>query len=102
MGLEDEVDVTDDIGTADAILACSYEMKQNPWIRGVAKFHHLPIFVMKVSSYVILSCVYMTIGGLYHLDTWYCFAVKHNGTNGQGSSYDSRKGNDWLFVKTTI
>lgn len=61
MGLEDEVEVTDDIGTADAILACSYEMKQNPWIRGVAKFHHLPIFVMKVSSYVIISNVYMTV-----------------------------------------
>lgn len=49
MGLEDEIDVTDDIGTADAILASSTEMKQNPWIRGVAKFHMLPIFVIKVS-----------------------------------------------------
>lgn len=53
MGLEDEVDVTDDIGTADAILACSSEMNQNPWIRGVAKFHHLPIFVMKVLTNVL-------------------------------------------------
>ena len=48
MGLEDELDVTDDIGTADAILASSSEMKQNPWIRGVAKFHQLPVFVIKV------------------------------------------------------
>lgn len=51
MGLEDEIDVTDDIGTADAILASSSEMKQSPWIRGVAKFHQLPVFVIKVSSY---------------------------------------------------
>lgn len=49
MGLEDEIDVTDDIGVADAILASSSEMKQNPWIRGVAKFHQLPLFVIKVT-----------------------------------------------------
>lgn len=51
MGLEDEIDVTDDIGTADAILASSSELKQYPWIRGVAKFHQLPVFVIKVSSF---------------------------------------------------
>ncbi|KAF5467051.1 hypothetical protein F2P56_016917, partial [Juglans regia] len=50
MGLEDEIDVTDDIGTADAILASSSEMKQNSWIRGVAKFHQLPIFVIKSNT----------------------------------------------------
>lgn len=49
MGLEDEIDVTNDIGSANAILTCSSEIKQNPWIRGVAKFHHLPVFVIKVS-----------------------------------------------------
>lgn len=48
MGLEDLIDVTDDIGTADAILASCSELRQNPWIRGVAKFHQLPIFVIKV------------------------------------------------------
>lgn len=50
MGLEDEIDITDDIGTADAVLASSSEIKQNPWIRGVAKFHQLPIFVIKSST----------------------------------------------------
>lgn len=48
MGLEDVIDVSDDIGVADAILASSSELKQNPWIRGVAKFHQLPVFVIKV------------------------------------------------------
>lgn len=48
MGVEDDVDVTDDIGMADAILASRSEVKQNPWLRGVAKFHQLPIFVIKV------------------------------------------------------
>ncbi|KGN62357.2 hypothetical protein Csa_021691 [Cucumis sativus] len=48
--LENEIDVTDDIETADAILATSYEMKQNPWIRSVAKFHHLPVFVIKSNT----------------------------------------------------
>ncbi|KAK4597968.1 hypothetical protein RGQ29_015470 [Quercus rubra] len=50
MGLEDEIEVTDDIGTADAILASSSEMKQNPWIRGIAKFHQLPVFVIKSNT----------------------------------------------------
>lgn len=50
MGLEDEIDVTDDIERADAILFSSFEMKQNPWIRNVARFHQVPVFVMKVSS----------------------------------------------------
>ncbi|KAK4480364.1 hypothetical protein RD792_013436 [Penstemon davidsonii] len=50
MGLEDKIDVTDDIASADAILASNYEMKQNPWIRGVAKFHQLPVFVIKSTT----------------------------------------------------
>ncbi|KAJ6717609.1 P-LOOP CONTAINING NUCLEOSIDE TRIPHOSPHATE HYDROLASES SUPERFAMILY PROTEIN [Salix purpurea] len=50
MGIENEIDVTDDIGAADAILASSAEMKQNPWIRGVAKYHHLPVFVIKSNT----------------------------------------------------
>nr|GMD33623.1 P-loop containing nucleoside triphosphate hydrolase protein [Ipomoea batatas] len=50
MGLEDEIDATDDIGAADAILATSTEMKQNPWIRSVAKFHQVPVFVIKSNT----------------------------------------------------
>ncbi|MBA0571198.1 hypothetical protein Golob_004782 [Gossypium lobatum] len=50
MGLEDEIDITDDIGMADAILASASEIKQNPWIRGVAKFHKLPMFVIKSNT----------------------------------------------------
>ncbi|XVE99237.1 hypothetical protein REPUB_Repub03eG0180400 [Reevesia pubescens] len=50
MGLEDKIDVTEDIGMADAILASASEIKQNPWIRGVAKFHKLPMFVIKSNT----------------------------------------------------
>lgn len=50
MGLEDVIEATDDIGAADAILASGSELRGNPWIRAVAKFHHLPVFVLKVSS----------------------------------------------------
>lgn len=50
MGFDDELDVTDDIGAADVILASSSEMKQNPWIHNVAKYHKLPIFVVKVTA----------------------------------------------------
>ncbi|XP_058182012.1 protein SEEDLING PLASTID DEVELOPMENT 1 [Rhododendron vialii] len=50
MGLENEIDVTDDIGTSDAILVSSSEMKQNPWIRTVSRFHQVPVFVMKSNT----------------------------------------------------
>ncbi|XVE75427.1 hypothetical protein DITRI_Ditri12bG0093300 [Diplodiscus trichospermus] len=50
MGLEEEINVTDDIGMADAILASATEIKQNPWIRGIAKFHKLPMFVIKSNT----------------------------------------------------
>ncbi|KAL5735052.1 hypothetical protein ACOSP7_032913 [Xanthoceras sorbifolium] len=63
MGLEDELDVTEDIGTADAILATSSELKQNPWIRGVAKFHQLPVFVIKSSTMAhMVKAVRMILG----------------------------------------
>ncbi|XP_068652113.1 protein SEEDLING PLASTID DEVELOPMENT 1-like [Aristolochia californica] len=50
MGLEDDVDVTDDIKTANAILASSSALIQNPRIRGVAKFYHIPVFVIKANT----------------------------------------------------
>ncbi|KAL8166595.1 hypothetical protein V2J09_008094 [Rumex salicifolius] len=63
MGLEGEIDVTDDIGTADAILACSSELKQNPWIRGVAKFHQVPVFVIKSNTMAqMVKAIPMIIG----------------------------------------
>ncbi|KAF2295580.1 hypothetical protein GH714_033231 [Hevea brasiliensis] len=63
MGLEDNVDVTDDIETADAILASSSEMKHNPWIRGVAKFHQLPVFVIKSNTMAQMVKAVRTILG---------------------------------------
>ncbi|KAL1343051.1 hypothetical protein HN51_029498 [Arachis hypogaea] len=63
MGLEDLVDVTDDIGAADAILASSSEIRQNPWIRSVAKFHKLPIFVIKSNTMAqMVKAVRMILG----------------------------------------
>ncbi|KAK6929154.1 Stage III sporulation protein AA, AAA+ ATPase domain [Dillenia turbinata] len=63
MGLEDEIEITDDIGAADIILASSSEMKQNPWIRGVAKFHQLPIFVIKSNTMAqMVKAVRMILG----------------------------------------
>ena len=57
MGFEDELDITDDIGAANVILASRSEMKLNPWIRNVAKYHKLPIFVVKVISLYIYSVI---------------------------------------------
>ncbi|RDX90343.1 putative protein ycf45 [Mucuna pruriens] len=63
MGLEEVIDVTDDIGTADAILASSSEIRQNPWIRGVAKFHHIPVFVIKSNTMAqLVKAVRMILG----------------------------------------
>ncbi|KAL6621322.1 hypothetical protein ACP70R_033754 [Stipagrostis hirtigluma subsp. patula] len=63
MGFDDELDVTDDIGAADVILASSSEMKQNPWIQNVAKYHKLPIFVVKTNTMAqIVKAVRMIVG----------------------------------------
>jgi len=50
MGLEDAVDLVDDIGAADAILALHSKIKQNSWIREMAKFRQLPVFVIKANT----------------------------------------------------
>lgn len=63
MGLEDDIDVADDIGIANAFLASSSELKQNPWIRGVAKFHHLPLFVIKTNTMAqMVKAIRMILG----------------------------------------
>ncbi|CAN6197132.1 unnamed protein product [Urochloa humidicola] len=63
MGFDDELDITDDIGAADVILASSSEMKQNPWIHNVAKYHKLPIFVVKSNTMAqIVKAVRMIVG----------------------------------------
>ncbi|KAF8736304.1 hypothetical protein HU200_014359 [Digitaria exilis] len=63
MGFDDELDVTDDIAAADVILASSSEMKQNPWIHNVAKYHKLPIFVVKSNTMAqIVKAVRMMVG----------------------------------------
>ncbi|CAI0442584.1 unnamed protein product [Linum tenue] len=67
MGVEDEIDVTDDIGAADAILVSSYEMKQNPWIRSIAKFHQLPIFVIKSNTMAQMVKAVRTVLGMESL-----------------------------------
>ncbi|CAN4126626.1 unnamed protein product [Withania somnifera] len=63
MGLEEDIEVTDDIGIADAILASSAEMKQNPWIRSVAKFHQVPVFVVKSNTMAqMVKAIRMILG----------------------------------------
>ncbi|ERN01283.1 uncharacterized protein ycf45 [Amborella trichopoda] len=63
MGLDHAIDITDDIGTANAILALKSELKQNPWIRGVAKFHQLPIFVIKANTMAqMVKAIRMILG----------------------------------------
>ncbi|CAN6440940.1 unnamed protein product [Victoria cruziana] len=63
MGVENEIEITDDIGSASAVLALNSEIKQNPWIRGVAKFHQLPIFVIKKNTMAqMVKAIRMILG----------------------------------------
>ncbi|KAL0903621.1 hypothetical protein M5K25_028013 [Dendrobium thyrsiflorum] len=63
MGLEDKIDVTDDIGTANVVVVSSSEMKENPWIRSVAKYHQLPVFVIKENTMAqMVKAVRMVLG----------------------------------------
>ncbi|CAJ2630778.1 unnamed protein product [Trifolium pratense] len=63
MGFEDLIEVTDEITIADAILASSSELRQNQWIRSVAKFHQLPIFVLKSNTMAkMVKAVRMILG----------------------------------------
>lgn len=50
MGLENTVQITEDIGAADAVLALRSKLKLNSWVRGMAKFRQLPIFVIKANT----------------------------------------------------
>ncbi|CAI5529102.1 unnamed protein product [Closterium sp. Naga37s-1] len=48
MGLAPLITLTTDIAAADAVLALRSKLKGNAWLRGVAKFRHLPIYAVKV------------------------------------------------------
>lgn len=49
-GMEDIVQLTDNISEADAFLALHAKIKKNTRMEGLAKYHELPIFVTKTSS----------------------------------------------------
>ncbi|XP_039140255.1 protein SEEDLING PLASTID DEVELOPMENT 1 [Dioscorea cayenensis subsp. rotundata] len=77
MGLENDIDVTDDIITANAILASKSEMKANPWIRSVAKYHQLPVFVIKENTMAQMVKAVRTILGMDMLGSTPQNPVKH-------------------------
>lgn len=76
MGLEKAVKFTNDIGAADAILALHSKLKENSWIRGVAKYQRLPIFVMKTNIMAEMVRVMRTILGLETLGASYFSSFK--------------------------
>lgn len=69
MGLEGAIKVTNDIGAADAVLAVYSKLKQNSWIRGVAKYRGLPIFVIKTNTMAKIVRAMHTILGTKTLGT---------------------------------
>lgn len=50
LDLEPYVEMTGDLGAADAVLALRTKLKTNSWVRGMAKFRQLPVFAVKVFS----------------------------------------------------
>ncbi|BBN12800.1 hypothetical protein MPTK1_5g22990 [Marchantia polymorpha subsp. ruderalis] len=50
MGLENSVQITNDIGAADVVLALRSKLKQNAWVRGMAKYRQLPVFAIKANT----------------------------------------------------
>ena len=50
MGVQSQIEVTADIGAADAVLALRSKLKHNTWVRGMAKYRQLPIFAIKVGG----------------------------------------------------
>ncbi|CAM6095756.1 unnamed protein product [Calypogeia fissa] len=50
MGLEERVQLTDDIGIADAVLALRSKLKSSAWVRGMAKYRQLPVFAIKANT----------------------------------------------------
>ncbi|GJV97287.1 hypothetical protein Tco_1548864 [Tanacetum coccineum] len=50
MELKDEINWTPDISNVYHILASSCEMKDDPWIQNVAKFHMLHILDLRGNS----------------------------------------------------
>ncbi|KAK8918357.1 hypothetical protein KSP39_PZI021983 [Platanthera zijinensis] len=63
MGLEDKIGVTNDIGAANVVVASSSEMRENPWIHSVAKYHKLPVFVIKENTMAqMVKAIRMVLG----------------------------------------
>lgn len=64
MGLEDAIQLTDDVGAADAVLALRNKLKHNSWLRGIAKFRQLPIFAIKANTMAQMVRALRTILGM--------------------------------------
>jgi hypothetical protein len=71
MGLEKVIQITDDIGIADAVLALRSRLKQNSWVRGMAKFRQLPIFAIKANTMAQMVRAMRAILGMESLGSYF-------------------------------
>ncbi|XP_057856494.2 protein SEEDLING PLASTID DEVELOPMENT 1 isoform X2 [Cryptomeria japonica] len=67
MGLENAVELTNDIGAADAMLALNSKIKQNSWIKEMAKYRQLPVFVIKANTTAQMARAMRAIFGMESL-----------------------------------
>ncbi|XP_024530768.1 uncharacterized protein ycf45 [Selaginella moellendorffii] len=48
--LEETIGVASDIGAADAVLTLRSKLRENVWVRNIAKFRQLPVFAIKANT----------------------------------------------------
>lgn len=75
MGLDEFVELTNDIGIAHAVLALRSKLKSNAWVRGMAKYRQLPVFAIKV----LWTIVFTSISSIV-LVLWTCH-IQHNSSS---------------------
>ncbi|KAH7284863.1 hypothetical protein KP509_34G074300 [Ceratopteris richardii] len=67
MGLDNAIQLTDDLGAADAVLALRSKLNLSSWVRGIAKYRQLPIFVIKANTMPQMVRALRTILGMESL-----------------------------------
>eukprot|EP00899_Mesostigma_viride_P011826 jgi/Mesvir1/20644/Mv14865-RA.1 len=64
LGLSDAVQITDDISTADAVLALRSRLRATTWVREAVKEHRIPIYAIKANTMAQMVRALRTILGI--------------------------------------
>eukprot|EP00250_Pteridium_aquilinum_P015802 c22769_g1_i1 orf=859-3015(-) len=92
MGLEDAIQLTDDLGAADAVLALRSKLNQSSWMRGIAKYRQLPIFAIKSNTMPQMVRALRSILGMETLGTGNILSPSKLKEEGKAKSEGNAKG----------